>query len=197
MKKNIFFTLFIFFSFSCSTSVRTKKKIELSNNKKEIINNFLEHELASQVYKYRINNSVIVIETPSTKKQALKDYLSLTRNFKQSLIDSLQAVKIDKEFENEPQYYWKKNDFKIKNLQTQSLEDFRKTIKNEEYFNLPQRIIFHLSVPLMLNDKEALVSFMSGSGDTGYSSINSGIVLMSKNNENKWVFKRFLGAVYY
>jgi hypothetical protein len=197
MRKNILFILLIIFSFSCSTSVRTKKKIELNNNEKEIINNFLEHELASQVYKYRINNSVIVIETPINKKQVLQDYLSMIRNYNDSFIDSIQAVQIKKQLEKEKVYNWKKSDFTIKNLQTQSLEDFRKTIKNEDYFNLPQRIIFHLSVPLILNDKQALVSFMSGSGDTGYSSINSGIVLMSKNNENKWVFKLFLGSIYY
>jgi hypothetical protein len=104
---------------------------------------------------------------------------------------------MNEELEKEPQYYWKNSDFIIKNLRTQSLEDFRKTIKNEEYFNLPKRIIVHLSVPLLINEKEALVGFMSGSGDTGFTSINSGIILMTKNNENKWVFKCFFGSVYY
>lgn len=196
MRKNLLLIQIIVFAFSCASSVRTNVKMELSKNEKEIINNFLEHELASGVYKYRINNTIVAIETPIAQKQVLQDYLSMLRNYKESLIDSIQAVKMRKELEKEHEYYWKKYDFIIKNLQTQSLEDFKKTIKTEEYFNLPNRIIFHLSVPLMINEKEALVSFMSGSGDTGFTTINSGIVLMTKNNENKWVFKCFLGSIY-
>lgn len=196
MRKKALFILVIILTFSCSSSIRTKEKLELSKDEKEIINNFLENELASEAYKYRINNNIVVIETTIPKKQVLSDYLSLLINYKKSLIDSIQVVKMNKELEKEPKYYWKSSDFIIKNLQTQSREDFRKTIKTEEYFNLPNRIIFHLSVPLLINDKEALVSFMSGSGDTGFTSINSGIVLMTKNNENKWVFKCFLGSPY-
>ena len=196
MRKNVLLILVIILTFSCSSSIKTKEKLELSKNEKEIINNFLENELSSAAYRYRINNNIVVIETTIPKKQVLSAYLSLLINYKKSLIDSIQAVKMTKELEKEPQYYWKNSDFIIKNLQTQSNEDFRKTIKTEEYFNLPNRIIFHLSVPLLINEKEALVSFMSGSGDTGFTSINSGIVLMIKNNENKWVFKCFLGSPY-
>jgi hypothetical protein len=196
MRKNVLFILVIILTFSCSSSIKTKEKLELRKTEKEIINNFLKNELASEAYRYRINNNIVVIETTIPKKQVLNDYLSLLINYKKSLIDSIQAVKMNKELEKEPKYYWKNSDFIIKNLQTQSSEDFRKTIKTEEYFNLPKRIIFHLSFPLLINDKEALVSFMSGSGDTGFTSINSGIVLMTKNNENKWVFKCFLGSPY-
>jgi hypothetical protein len=196
MRKKALFILVIILTFSCSSSKRIKEKLELSKNEKEIINNFLENELASEAYRYRINNKIVVIETTIPKKQVLSDYLSLIINYKKSLIDSIHAVKMNRELEKEPKYYWKSSDFRIKNLQTQSSEDFRKTIKTEEYFNLPNRIIFHLSVPLLINDKEALISFMSGSGDTGFTSINSGIVLMTKNNENEWVFKCFLGSPY-
>lgn len=196
MRKNVLLILVVILTFSCSSSIKTKEKLDLSKNEKEIINNFLENELASGAYRYRINNNIVVIETTIPKKQVLSDYLSLLINYNKSLIDSIQAVKMTKELEKEPQYYWKISDFIIKNLQTQSRENFRKTIKTEEYFNLPNRIIFNLSVPLLINEKEALVSFMSGSGDTGFTSINSGIVLMTKNNQNKWVFKCFLGSPY-
>jgi hypothetical protein len=181
---------------SCN-SQKVTSQFDLTNIEKEIINNFLENELASSPYRYRTNNNIVVIETAIPKKQVLNDYLSFLINYKKSLIDSIHAVKMNEELEKEPQYYWKNSDFIIKNLRTQSLEDFRKTIKNEEYFNLPKRIIVHLSVPLLINEKEALVGFMSGSGDTGFTSINSGIILMTKNNENKWVFKCFFGSVYY
>jgi hypothetical protein len=197
MRKKVLFVLFIILTFSCSSSIRTKEKLELSKNEKEIINNFLENELASGAYRYRVNNNIIVIEKTISKKQVLNDYLSLLRNYKESQIDSVQVIKMNNELEKEPQYYWKNSDFIIENLQTQSLEDLKRTIKTEEYFNLPQRIIFHLSVPLIINDKEAIVSFMSGSGDTGFTSINSGIVLMTKNKDEKWIFKRFLGSVFY
>lgn len=197
MRKNVLYILIITLTFSCSFSIKTKNKFELSKDEKEIINNFLENELASATYRYRVNNNIVVIEKTISKKQVLHDYLSLLRNYKESLIDSVQVIKMNYELEKEPQYYWKTSDFIIEKLQTQSLEDFKKTIKTEEYFNLPQRIIFHLSVPLIINDKEAIVSFMSGSGDTGFTSINSGIILMTKNKDEKWIFKRFLGSVYY
>lgn len=188
----------IFFSImltSCS-SQKVTSQFDITNTEKDIINNFLKFELASDAYKYRRNSKVVIIKNAIPKKQVLDDYLSIIRNFKESLIDTLQAVKMRKEFENETQYYWKSSDFRIKNLLTQSIESFEKSIKKEEYLNLPPRIIIHLSVPLIINDKEALVGFMSGGGDLGYTSINSGLILMVRNNENKWVFEQFLGSKY-
>ena len=92
MRKNLLLILVIILTFSCSTSIKTKEKLELSKNEKEIINNFLENELASAAYRYRINNNIVVIETTIPKKQVLSAYLSLLINYKKSLIDSIQAV---------------------------------------------------------------------------------------------------------
>lgn len=194
MKKNVLFIIIVILSFSCSSSIRTKKIFELNKTEREVINVFMEHELASDTYKYRTNNTIVVIESAIPKKQVLNDYLSFIRNYKESLIDSLQAVKMKNEFEKEQQYYWCQHDFKIKNLQTQSRENFEKTIKTEKYFHLPKRIIFHLSVPIIINDNEALISFISGEGDLGYTLINSGTILITKNNKNQWAFSQFLGS---
>ena len=40
MRKNVLLILVIILTFSCSSSIKTKEKLELSKNEKEIINNF-------------------------------------------------------------------------------------------------------------------------------------------------------------
>ena len=168
----------------------------LSDDEKEIINSFLEYEFASNAYKFRKNDNIIVIEKSISKSKVVDDYLSVTKDYKESYMDSSQIRRIKKVVEKDTLYNWKLADFKNDKLQIQSFENFRKTLKNEEYLHLPKRLIFHLSVPILIDDENALISFMAGSGDSGFTSINSGIVLMTKNNKNEWVFKRFLGSIY-
>jgi hypothetical protein len=102
----------------------------------------------------------------------------------------LQIKKKKEEIQFEKQYYWKVSDFKKIKVVLLKHSAFREIIKSGQYINLPNRLIISLSTPLIIDDKNALISFDIGNGNLGYSEINHFTVLMKKVNE-KWIQYEF------
>lgn len=162
-----------------------------------IVNDFLEDELKSDRYKSYENFNFFVIEEARKKSNSLYAYeFSYKEFYKQNkerdfwLLDSLQIKKKKEELEFEKQYYWKVTDFKNIKVSLLKYEEFREIIKKGQYVDLPNRLIIHLSTPLIIDDKNALISFDIGNGNLGYGAIKHFTVLM-KQVGDKWIQYEF------
>lgn len=176
------------------TSCRSQINIKHNNLKKEensIVNDFLKVELEKNRYKRYSNYELILVEEALKKQKSISTY-EFNYKYKESwgkfinewILDSLQVKKIKEELENEEVYYWKESDFKNFKVRLLKNEDLRKTTNNGEY--LRGNLIIFISRPLILNQKNAFVSFDIGNGDSGNGAITHFTVLMRKVN-NKWV----------
>jgi hypothetical protein len=54
-----------------------------------------------------------------------------------------------------------------------------------------------LSTPYFINQNTALITFVSGNGQLDFNLIDSGVILMKKNKQNKWIAQSNLGSRYY
>lgn len=209
MKKKTFLILFIIM-LSCTTKKASTDYIKnlpnhqfidstanLSNNELNIVNDFLEVELKADLYKSYKNFNFFVIEEADKKIKPLYAYEFSHKEFYKRnkerdfwLLDSLQIKKKKEEIQFEKQYYWKVSDFKNIEVSTIKYEDLRTIINTGAYISLPSKLIIYLSKPLIIDDKNALISFNIGNGNSGYSEINHFTVLMKKVNE-KWIQYEF------
>jgi len=188
-----FFGSFLFLY--CATKTKNFQKSNednLSNDQRNVVNTLLRTELSNKRYKYHLNDSVIIIKEAMTEKHSIEVYESFLRDYKNSFLDSIQMANLKKVLKKEPLYYWKKIDFDNKKIGLQTREDLEKSIRNEEYLYLPDRLIFHLSKPFFINKNQVLMYFMAGSFKFG-SLINSSLVLIEKDANGKWIIK-YLGS---
>jgi len=179
------------------------KEIELTNIEKEIINEFLKVELEKSLYKKYRDQEIVVIEEALKKLQSIDTYLySLTdwnsmNKIKKCedinniyFLDSTQIKKIKNEIENEIVYHWKESDFNAIKTKMLKQDEFRKIINDRLKETLPMKSILYLSLPLIINHKNAMISFEIGNFQWAYHSTNHFTVLMRKVN-NKWVQNNF------
>ena len=165
----------------------------LSDVELNIVNDFLEVELKADLYKSYKNFNFFVIAEANKKTKPLYAYeFSYKEFFKRNkerdfwLLDSLQIKKKKEEIQFEKQYYWKVSDFKNIDVSILKYEELRTIINTGAYISLPSKLIIYLSKPLIIDNKNALISFDIGNGNSGYSEINHFTVLMKKVNE-KWI----------
>jgi hypothetical protein len=193
MKKIFLFIIFFIIFWSCSSINQSKTSL----NKAEIslLNSFLKQELNRVVYSRNIYDSIIIIKDATPKKQIIEDYESF--GIKSSLFDSLTILKIKKELSKETKYYFKSSDFVDKRIILKTKEEFRTSIQNHEFFKKSKELVFYLSTPYFIDKNTALITVVSGSGELGFRLIDSGVILMKKNKQNKWVAESNLGSRYY
>lgn len=173
----------------------------LSEVELNIVNDFLEVELNTDRYKSYKNFNFFVIEEADKKIKPIQTYLyaynewlemNKIDNIKDTenrwILDRNQIQKLNLKLESEKQYYWKITDFKKIQVDLLKHSAFREIIKSGQYINLPNRLIIRLSTPLIIDDKNALISFDIGNGNLGYSEISNFTVLMNKFN-GKWIVK--------
>ncbi|MFT7351091.1 MAG: hypothetical protein ACI9XR_000825 [Flavobacterium sp.] len=193
MKKIFLFIIFFIIFWNCSSINQSKTSL----NKAEIslLNSFLKQELNRVVYTRNIYDSIIIIKDATPKKQIIEDYESFS--IKSSLFDSLTFLKIKKELSKETNYYFKSSDFVDKRIILKTKEEFRTSIQNHEFFKKSKELVFYLSTPYFIDKNTALITVVSGSGELGFRLIDSGVILMKKNKQNKWVAESNLGSRYY
>lgn len=194
--KNLFFILFITL-LSCKSqntinnNITNPNKNDLSAIEINIVNDFLTDELKKDRYKYKKNYQLIIIEEALKKQKSISTY-EFNYKYKESwgkfinkwILDSLQVKKIKEELENEEVYHWKKSDFTNLKVGILKREDLIKTTNTGEY--LRGNLIIFISRPLVINKKNAFISFDIGNGDFGNGAITHFTVLMRKV-KNKWV----------
>ena len=181
---------------ACSTSKNNSiNQGEITSEERCIINTFLRQELDKDLYRLQ-KDSIILIEEAISKKQVVEDYDSMMAGTKHSLLDSLQKTRIADEIANERQYLWRETDFTNFTILVRSKETMRIFINDASYLDEPGKYIFQLSLPIMLDENHAILSFFSGRSEIGISSLTSGVVLMVKNKKGKWEITQHLGSRY-
>lgn len=160
-----------------------------------IINDFLEAELKSDRYKSYKNFELFVIEEALKKAKPIYAYEYTYKNFYKTekekdywILDSVQINKLKSNLAFEKQDYWVLSDFKKLKVNLLKYEKLRKIINSGEYNKLSQRLIIYISKPLIIDDKNALISFEIGNGKLGFNEITHFTVLMKKEG-GKWIDK--------
>lgn len=192
MKPTIY-TLIILLILSCK--VQNQKFVTTKNNvspiESKIIIDFLTAELEKDRYKYERNYRLVIIEEALKKQKSISTY-EFNYKYKDSwgkfinewILDSLQVKKIKEELENEEVYHWKESNFTNLKVSILRREELREIINKGK--PLQNNLIIYLSRPLIINKKNAFISFDIGNGDFGYGAITHFTVLMRKAND-KWV----------
>lgn len=192
--KKIFLTVIgLVVFYSCSTLNSDASKL----NKTEInlLNAFIQQELNRIVYSRNPYDSILIIKDATPKKQIIEDYESF--GIKKSLFDSLTIIKIKKKLSNQAIYYFKTSDFEDKRIILKTKQEFRTSIKNHEFLKKSKELVFYLSTPFFIDKNTALITVVSGNGQLGFNLIDSGVILMKKNKQNKWIAEKNLGSRYY
>lgn len=210
--------LSLFIILSCSTRKNDKSNQiiqnippQLSQLETNIVNDFLNAELATERYKNYRNLEIVVIEESLKKSQSIeayeytyKDWNSFGENGLLDdnerlgfILDTLQIKTLKNKYLNEVNYNWKITDFKNYKVSLMKNETLRNIIKSGEYINLPKKLIIYISKPLIVDEKNALISFNIGSSGLGFTSMNHYTALMNKVN-SKWVIiASYDDGVYY
>jgi hypothetical protein len=188
--------------FSCSVQKNNKLnntqtapisiESKLTETDGNIINDFIDFELKKDRYKNYKGFEIVVIEEALKKMKPISVY-EFNLKYKESwgkfidhwILDSLQVKKIKLELDKEVIYHWKVSDFKNIKVSLLKYEELRTIINTSAYINLPRRLIIYLSRPLIIDEKNAFISFEVGNGQLGFGSITHFTVLMRKVN-NKW-----------
>ncbi len=213
MKQIAYFILCILFSCSIKKNEKPYKKStssidNLTKIERNIVDDFLESELASDRYKYYKDYQLVVIMESLPKKKAIESYLYTQRELLESkgltskkedtekffFLDSLEIKKINSELENETIYHWKISDFN-KKVSIVSDKKIIEMTNTGEYLNFSQRLIIYLSKPLVLGSKKAFISFSVSI--MPFNPISHFSVLMINEN-NKWVQSvTYFDGIYY
>jgi hypothetical protein len=214
MKKIIFLLLIVIF-ISCTSkkNTTTDKEIQLLKQLKpiddtltieesNIVNDFLNRELASETLKYYYNLEIILIEEAGNGienlvvyEYAYKDFHSdgnkVTAEVNERLgwiLDTIQIKNLKNKYIDKKQYHWKSSDIKNFKVNIMKKETFRNIIRSSEYIKLPEKIVIYITKPLMIDNNSALISFRSGSSRLGFTTINNYTALMKKVNK-KWLIR--------
>lgn len=206
--KNLFLLLSVVIFASCISKKNTTshKKIPLliadTLNKEEenIVNDFLDFELASERYKNYINREIILIEEAGdiidnllVYEYAYKDFHSYgnksttTDNDRLGwILDSIQIKELKNIYVATKDYHWKSSDIRHFKVSIIKNDAIRNIINKGEYTNLPEKLLLNITRPLIINNNNAFISFRLR--NLGFNTINYYTALMKKVN-GKWLIQ--------
>lgn len=171
----------------------------LTTDEKNLVNDFLDLELASEKYKNQIKQEIIVIKEAGNGVGNLEVYEFAYKNFHSEgyrptdevnqrlgwILDTLQIKKLKKTYNAKNQYQWKNSDIKKFKISIMKKEKFRNIITSTEYLNLPEKIVLYITKPILIDNSLGLITLRSGSTLLGFRTINNYTALMNKIN-GKW-----------
>jgi hypothetical protein len=198
--------IILLFLISCSTTKKlatTDDKVvveRLSVEEINVVNDFLDTELASDVYKNYKNLEVCLIENAGNGIENITVYeydfkdwhsyvLDATPEDNERLgwiLDTIQIKDLKSRYVSIKEYSWKSSDIKNFKVSIMKQEAFENILRSGEYAYLPERLILRISKPLIIDEKQAFITFRSGGSRLGFSTINNYTALMKKVN-NKWI----------
>jgi hypothetical protein len=210
MKYSIFTLLMIIFG-SCTskrnapTIKETQPLIQLKSivdtltiEESNIINDFLDFELASERYKNKTNNEIIVIENAGNGIKNLLAYEYSYRDFHSYgnkataednerlgwILDTIQIKELKNKYSDKKEYNWKSSD--IKNYKVSIMQDdtLRNYLKKDRFLELSKKLILFIKKPLIINKNNAFISIYSRVGFIGVN-LDNFTALMKKAN-GKW-----------
>lgn len=216
--KYLIYTLLIAIFTSC-TSQKNAPKIKktqplaqlksvvdtLTTEETNIVNDFLDMELASERYKNNINSEIIVIEEAGNGIENLLAYEYAYRDFHSYgneataednerlgwILDTLQIKELKNKYIDKKEYHWKSSDVKNFKVSIMRNDTLRNYLKKDKFLELSEKLVLFIKKPLMVDKNNAFISIYSRRGFVGHNFSNY-TALMKKTN-GKWK----LGASYW
>lgn len=185
MKKIVILCL-ILCSFSCST-----RKIE-----KQIVNDFIDEQLATTRYKPYTNMEIILIKEAGNGKNALSIYEKSYNERNKSwntidnwVIDSLEIATLKRKLNAKKEFFWKKSDFINIHPSIISNEEFMKnSILEYHYSRVTQlKLCLTISKPLIVKKGYAILYYDSGSSSYGIMGSIEHFAVLMKKTKGKWI----------
>lgn len=200
MKKIIL--LFVIFH-SCSSYVKTnpsKSSVSyLTELEKEIINDFLDEELKKERYKnYKYLDKFVFDQSIKQIKsveayiysfnewQVMNKYHQVKDTSNLYFLNRLQIDELKSKTEDQQSYSWKENDFNNFRVKLISYKSFNTKSISKKVFFEKKSFVISISKPLIIDQKNALISFEFSNCEYVCNNINHLTVLMRKIDSH-WV----------
>lgn len=205
--KRLIYLVGIFLFFGCVSKKETqkstiKKNIEkaieqntLSNEEKNIVNDFLDFELKKDKYKNYQNFQPLLIQEAISKTSSLKNYSYCydARNLKVNsslnkdwILDGTEIKTIQDTLQNK-KYLWKPSDIiniKVNTIAVDLINQSTKSYKEYEKYN--KNLILYISVPLVLKKNYSIISYRCNDVVAGYSTVEMFTALLKKTENGTW-----------
>lgn len=208
--KNLILLLFVVIFSACSSKKDTaqNKKIQLLTQLKpindtlnteeiNIVNDFLDFELVSERYKNYNNCEIILIEEAGNAIQNLFVYEYAYNDFHSYgnkatgddnerlgwILDTIQIKELKNTYNAKKEFHLKISDIRNFKVSIMKNDTLTKILNTGNFIHVPEKLILHITKPLILNNDAAFISFRLSS--LGFNTINYYTALMKKVN-GKW-----------
>lgn len=195
MKKIIYLLSFIIFQ-SCASKKNNEniQEYELPQKEKKIINDFITEEFSDKKYNNYKDYKIFLRRKGFSEIAALtvygyclqeKNNRLRTANNKDWILDSLQlkaiidTLKIKK-------FTWKESDILNFKVSMISSEDINNVTRNNDIEKFKNSLILSISIPVLIDDKSAFISYLCIEGSYGFSTIDNFAVLLKKSQNGIW-----------
>jgi hypothetical protein len=163
-----------------------------------IVNDFLDIELASESYKNKINGEVILIEDAGNGIENLLAYEYAYKDFHSYgnkattednerlgwILDTLQTKKLKNKYNEIRVYQWKSSDVKNFKVSIMKNDTLRNYLKKDRFIELSDKLVLFIKKPLLIDKNNAFISIYSRYGFSG-NNLSNYTALMNKNS-GKW-----------
>ncbi|AWG20891.1 hypothetical protein FFWV33_04710 [Flavobacterium faecale] len=170
----------------------------LDREESNIVNDFLDFELASERYKNYKNYEIILIEEAGNVIENLLVYEYAYKDFHSYgnkataddnerlgwILDTIQIKELKNTYKDKNECHWTSSDIRNFKVTIMKNDTLRNIINTRKYINLPEKLILHVTKPLILNSDTAFISFRLRLLGV-FHSINNYTALMKKVN-GKW-----------
>ncbi|MFV5701486.1 hypothetical protein ACM55F_06400 [Flavobacterium sp. XS2P12] len=191
----------VFLALSCSVKKNNKDGFEtisptakgmgITKTESEIINDFLEIELEKDRYKPYKNYRLCFIKEGISKLSSLLIYeycytdrnLPIKNSTNNDWILNEVQIKNIKDTLITKTHHWNVSDFTTITVSIIEHSELTKSIKENNYTKFSETLILNLSTPLLINDKNAFITF---NANLGWKTMDRFTALLKKNKEGKW-----------
>ena len=137
---------------------------------------------------------ILLIEDADNGYQALNAYefAHTFGNYKDStkILDDVQKINLKERLKAKKIVPWTKSDIKNIEYGLINWDTITNNILTKKYLHSPNKLVISISRPLFIDERNALVSFHSGTIETGFTTVDRFTVLVTKK-ANKWVRMRY------
>lgn len=196
MKKLIYLLSFIIL-LSCASKKNNEnntQEYELSQKEKKIINDFITEEFSNKKYNNYKDYKIYLRRKGFSEIAALTIYgychqernnRLRTANNKDWILDSLQ-LKTIKDTLKIKRFTWKETNvfnFKVSMINS---EDIHNAIRSNDFEKYKNSLILSISIPVVIDDNSAFISYLCIKGSHGYSTIDNFAALLKKSQNGIW-----------
>ena len=177
----------------------------LPREEKNIVNDFLDIELVSEIHKNYNNLEIIMIEDAGNGIENLLTYEYAYRDFHSGgnestlednvrlgwILDSLQIKELKNKYSDKKEYHWRSSDIKNFKVNIMKNDTLRKYLKKDRFIELSDKLVLLIKKPLIIDENNAFISIYTRRGFIGHN-LSNYTALMKKTN-GKWK----IGASYW